>query len=373
MRGGIDITDKFNDRTTDIKVDLISGGGEGDGLTIKIDDRDWRIARPELGENLSVWLGYEEVGLAYMGSYNIEDVTFLGMPRSIQLLGLSTGLRDIQKTPQIASFDNKTIGSILGGMASQSGLGVSIEGGLGAKMIPFKNQVVSNLHMIHELERMYGAVAKVADGKLIFVPRDGTTAVSGVSLPTLVLLPEHFGNWQVRYSSKSSFDGAKAAWWDKENNVRKWVHIPGQSSGAESSEGNSSSGPFPLGAMYNSEAEAMAAATSKMQALKRAEVMANFDLAKGDPWIRDMQTILVQGMRDGIDGSYVAEKVTHTYLKSTGIRTSMQCRAPGDGSDYSTRADDEFLKPGPGELMGEVLKDGSVTYKPNPDAEAPGP
>jgi phage protein D len=286
MRDGIDITGRFNDRTTQIKVELTAGGGEGDICTIMIDDRDWRIVRPHPGENISIWLGYQEVGLAYMGSYEIDDVVFLGKSRSIQLTGLSTGLRDIQKAPQIANFDNKTVGDILGQMAGQTGLGLAISGDLASQKLPFKNQVVSNLHMIHELERIYGAVAKVADGKLLFVPRDSTESASGIGMPTLVLQPEHFGDWSVRYSSKSGHSGVKAAYWDKDQHIRQWVQsaIPGADAGSEQ---------FTIGHVFNSVEEATAAAASKGEALKRAEVYAVFDLAKGDPWIRDQQTLLV--------------------------------------------------------------------------------
>jgi phage protein D len=352
MRNGIDITGRFNDRTTQIKVDLTAGGGEGDICTIMLDDRDWRIVRPYPGENISLWLGYQEVGLAYMGSFEIDDVTFLGKPRSIQLTGLSTGLRDIQKSPQIANFDNKTVGDILGQMAGQTGISTAISGGLASQKIPFKNQVVSNLHMIHELERIYGAVAKIADGKLVFAPRDSTESVSGIALPTLVLLPEHFGDWSVRYSSKSEFAGVKAAYWDKDQHIRQWVNsaISGADNGAEH---------FTIGNVFNSVEEATAAAASKGEALKRSEVYAVFDLAKGDPWVRDQQTLLVSGMRDGINGSYVVDKATHTYVRSTGIRTNLECRAPGDGADYSDRAEEWFLKPLPGEPMGSVIPDGT--------------
>jgi phage protein D len=365
MKGGIDITNHFNDRTTEIKVELVSGGGNGDQCTIKIDDRDWRIARPYPGETLSIWLGYQEVGLAFMGVFHINEVTFLGMPRSIQLLGLSTTKRDFQKAPQIAEFDNKSVGDILTQLAGQTGLGVAIDGSLAGQKIPFKNQTVSNLHMIHELERIYGAVAKVQDGKLLFVPRDGTKSASGMDMPTLVLLPEHFGNWQVRYSANTSYGSVKASWWDKNLHVRKWVNQAIKK--GDQLGGGAFGGAFPMAGQFNSEAEAIAAATSKGEALERGTCQATFDLAKGDPWIRDRQTLLVSGMRDGIDGSYVIQRAIHTYVKSSGIKSSLECMSPGNGANFGDRADEEFLKPAPGELMGEVLKDGSVVYMPNQD------
>jgi uncharacterized protein len=354
MRGGVDITSNFNDRTTQIKIESIAGNGEGDHCVISLDDRDWRIVAIEPGETIGVYLGYQEIGLAYMGTFELDEVTYQGKPRVVQLTGTSTGFMNVQKAPAIKEFDNKSISDILGGMAGQTGLGLSIDKGLGDITLPFKNQVVSNLHMIHELERLTGAMAKIADGKLVFVPRDSTESVSGLPIPTIVLLPEHFGDWSVRYSGRPDFGSVKAAWHDKDDMVRRWVDF-GSQGGAV---GNGSGGAYVLGQVFNSMQEAQAATQSKMQALNRAQVQATFDLAKGDPWIHSTSTLLVEGMRDKINGSYVVEKATHTYIKSTGIRTNLDCRAPGNGSDFSDRAPDEFLRPQPGETIGDLLAAG---------------
>lgn len=351
MKGDVDITGRFNDRTTEIKVELASGNGEGDKCVIKLDDRDWKIARPVPGDYLEIYLGYEEVGVSYMGSFEVDDVTFLGPPRSIQLTGLATGMKSIMKAPAIKEFDNKTVGDILGSMAGSAGLGISISPVMAAKTLPFKNQVVSNLHMIHELERLFGAVAKISNQKLIFVKRDGTESVTGMPLPTLVLHPEHFGTWQVRYNTRSQYGNTKAAYRDKEDLMRKWVGSAASAGGATNSGAD-----YLLGTLFNSKEEAEAAAQSKMESFRRAEVMATFQLAKGDPWIKDMQTLLVTGMRDGINGSYVIDKATHTYVKRSGIISSFDCKAPGSGADFSDRATDEFARPEPGQLFGEWLK-----------------
>jgi phage protein D len=354
MKDGQDITGQFNDRTTQIKIELQSGRGNDDQCTIVVDDRDWRIARPITGEDLAVWLGYTEVGLAYMGRFVIEDVTFLGPPRSIKLLGKSTGSSDIQKAPAIKEFENKSVGDILGQMAQQTGLSLSISSALAGIKIPFKNQQVSNLHMIHELERLTGAVAKVVDGKLMFSKADSTETTSGIGLPTLVLLPEHFGTWQVRYTNKPGYGSVKAAYFDKDTMIRKWVKSA--VTGGDGGVGLESKfeGAYNIGQLFNSEAEATAAAKSQGEALKRAEVQATFDLAKGDPWIRDQMPLIVRGMRDGINGSYVIDKVTHSYIKSTGIKSQMDCKLPGDGTNFE-EASKGFMNPGPGELLGQYL------------------
>lgn len=362
MRGGLDITNRFNDRTTQIKVEMTAGDGEGDMCAITVDDRGWKIARPTPeADSLQIWLGYQEVGLAYMGQFKVDDVTFIGMPRAIQITGTSTGFNDLKKAPQIANWENKKVADILSEIAGQTGLGLSISESAGNLTLPFKNQAVSNLHIINQLERLTGSVGKIVDGNLMFVPRDSTNSASGIAMPTLVLREEHFGNWSVRYSSRPSYGSVKAAWRDKEKNATKYVESP-ISGGAEGGQ------PMTLPQVFNSEAEALAASAAQGQALKRAEVYAMFDLAKGDPWIKDQQTILVRGMRDGIDGSYVVDRAIHSYIKSTGIKTSLECRAPGDNSDYSSRDSEHLLEPDPGEPMGTELDD-DVAIDPPPGFE----
>jgi phage protein D len=349
MKGGIDITGNFNDRTTQIKVELIAGGGEGDNCTITLDDRDWAIAPVDPGDAIGVYLGYAEVGLAYLGTFNLIDVTYKGKPRSVQLTGTSTKFSDMNKAPTTREYIGMTVGEILKSMGGDTNVLTAISGNLADQEVSVKNQITSNYHLIHELERRYGAVAKVVDGKLMFVPRDSLENASGTPMPTLVLKPEHFGDWSVRYSQRSDYSGVKAFWFDEQDKVRKWVK-----SGV-AAIGQGSGGEYPIGDWFKSAAEAQAAADSKMQAFNRASIQATFDLAKGDPWIRDTQTILVEGMRDRVNGSYVCDRAIHTYVKSTGIRTTLECRAPGNGVDLSDRAPDFLLHPLPGEPMGTVL------------------
>jgi uncharacterized protein len=66
-------------------------------------------------------------------------------------------------------------------------------------------------------------------------------------------------------------------------------------------------------------------------------------------------------MRDGINGGYTVDKATHTYIKSTGIRSNLECWAQGEAVDYSDLNEGPYflLQPGPGEVMGSVIPDGS--------------
>jgi hypothetical protein len=74
-------------------------------------------------------------------------------------------------------------------------------------------------------------------------------------------------------------------------------------------------------------------------------------------------------MRDGINGSFVhREGGPHSYVKSSGIKSTLDCKAAGRrrGLLQACRRTNAFLKPEAGELMGEVLN-GTAAYWGFPD------
>lgn len=352
-KDGNDVTGRFNDRSISIEVELFSGGGEGDRCQISVDDRDWRVAHPYVGDKLEIYLGYQEVGLAFMGQFEIDEVVFLGPPKTIAIRGFSTGLKGQIKAPVIQHFENKNLGEILEKLARDAGLDSEIHEQFKHIKIPFKNQAVSAMHLIHEFERQFGAVAKVANGRLIFAPRDAGVTTSGVEIPILTLLPEHFGTWRVRHGIRAEYGSIVTSYFDKDTWERKTVtEKPGSDIGGSLHDAPD----FIDKRVFNSKAEAEAAAKARMQTFRRS--MGDFygTLAKGDPWIRDQQRLQVTGMRDGIDGSYVIQSVKHTYVKESGILSEIQATPNGQGADYSNMGNAKFLKPNPGELMGEALQ-----------------
>ncbi|MGY2053201.1 phage late control D family protein [Methylobacterium sp. JK268] len=361
LKDGLDITGRFNDRTTAISV-VCASQGNGDLCTITIDDRDWAVARPDVGTKLSLSLGYKEVGLAPFGAFEIFEVTFLWTPRAIQLRGSSVSFLDTLKAPQIKEYENKTLGEIFGAIGQQGNLSVKVHPSVAGQKVQYLNQVTSSLHLMQELERRYGLIAKVADGKLSVVPKDSGQTASGQDMQTIVLREPHFGTGSVRHVTRPSFTKVRASYLDPDTNMRKFVEqaIPG-AAGIVGQEI-----PHTIGPMFRNEADAKAAAQSQSFALSNASALLECTLAKGDPWIRDQNKVLVAGMRDGIDGSYVTFNVSHGYTKEQGIVTTIKANPPGGGADYATiynNATPEqrrmmFLEPGDGGLVGSVIANG---------------
>lgn len=368
-KGNENITARFQDRGCEIKVDLASGGGAQDTCTITLDDRDWLISQPQVNDYLDIYLGYEGIGTTLMGSFEIDEVMFTFPPKGITIHGNAQGNNSLLKSQKVIEYDNKTVGEVLQSIGSAVGLEVKVNSQLAGEKIKFKNSHASPSHLVTQLEDTYNAVAKVIGGKLIFVPRDQGESATGQELPLLALLPAHFANYTVRHSNRSQYTKSSASYTDPKTNKREWVDHETAVAGLP---GNSVADlPYKIGRIFNTEAEAKAAAKAMMASLDRNQGEGMFTLAEGDPWVRDQQRILVRGTRAGVDGSYVADLVSHQFTKQGALRTSISAKPPSSGSgSYGALYEQEpeqFIQPAPGQIMGQNLP--SLVGQPAPTLE----
>lgn len=350
MHDGSDITNRFNDRTLSIQVQLKGGDGDSDTCEITIDDRDWKVAAVEVGAKLEIYLGYKEIGYAQQGIFTVTTVDYEINPRQIKIIGTSVDFTTSIKAPANRSFENKTLDQILGAFAADAGLGTAIEEELGKIELPFVNQTKSPMHMLHEFERRFGAVGKIENGKLIFTKRDEGQSASGERTPLLVLQPANVSRGFVRHTERSTYSSAKVGYFD-ENHIKKYVEEknPSTSSGKD---GEKTENPYLSGGLARSEREAKEMARAQIQALNRSKGEVHMTLSKGDPWIRDQTQVLVKGFRDKINGSYVANLVVHSYVKDTGIITDIVAKPPGDGEDFNPLDEGSFYTLGTGGAVG---------------------
>ena len=336
-KGGEDITSRIADRLLSIKVESHEGGGDADTADITIDDRDWNISSPSIGEGsatLAISMGYAEGVLYEMGTFQVDDLHYLWTPRTMLLRGNSLGFTSDAKAPIITAHEGKTLGEIVGTIASAAGVKPAIDATLSAIAVPYLNQNSSSMHLLQELERRFGGLAKFGDGMLSFTKRGSGDSASGASIGTFTLGPEDFGpeGCDISTSCRQAYSKVRASWWDKTNHQLQWL--------SSATSGNAGSTvPFLMKHGFNSEAEAQAAADSHMAQLNRKTKQGTIVLAKGDPSIRGGQSFAIAGCRDGIDGSYVVRLATHVLTKAGGIVTTMDVYdegGDGDSADEST-------------------------------------
>lgn len=335
----LDITDRFNDRMLSIQVTMVSGGGDADRIQIALDNRDYKLATPDVGALIKLELGYKEIGYADEGTFEINDYEYKGGPHSLIITGTSIGFMGALKAPAFAAHDGQPLGDIIGDIASKGGATAKVAPELRNIKIPFFNQSMSPLHMLHELERRFGAIAKFEDGYLIFKPRGDGDTFSGNLMALLVLEPWMFAaddGYSVRFSERTAYARTKVPWLNKKTGKTEWVTTDNPSRKDRDGEAKDT---YRYEQLMNSEEEAQRMSASVMDMLRRQRCEANFKLAKGDPWVRDQMPILVRNMFDPVNGSYVAETVTHTYVKGSGIQTQILARPPNT-PDQSFKLED---------------------------------
>lgn len=337
FKSGDDITSRINDRLLSIKVESHEGGGDADTVDIMMDDRDWNITSPSIGDGsavLQISMGYAETVLYDMGTFQVDELHYLWTPKSMLLHGNSLGFTTAAKAPIITAYSGKTLGDIVGAIASAAGVTPAIDAGLAAIAVPYLNQNSSPMHLMQDLERRFGGLAKFADGMLSFTKRGSGLNASGASIGTFTLGPEDFGpnGCDIGVSNRQAYSKVRASWWDKVNHQLQWI--------TSATAGNPGSDvPFLMKHAFNSQAEAQAAAESQMSQLNRKTKKGTIILAKGDPSIRGGQGFSIAGCREGIDGSYLVSLATHTLTKAGGLVTTMDVYDEGgddDSADEST-------------------------------------
>ena len=158
-----------------------------------------------------------------MGSFQIDELSYLSMPKAILLHGNSVGFSTSIKAPLITSHDGKTLGDILGTVADAAGVALSVTGTLGSIAIPYINQHASGLHMLQELERTYTGQANFQDGNLSFTERDSGLSASGMTMDTFTLGPNDFGDIDIRCTNRTSYSKVRASYWDKVQHQLVWL------------------------------------------------------------------------------------------------------------------------------------------------------
>lgn len=361
--GGQDVTARFADRCLSITVELTAGSGAQDTVSIVLDDRDHKISSPRIKQRLDVRLGYEGIGTAFMGSFEINKVIYGLPPRIVTIHGTAASNLNELKTQRINNFSGKTVEHILSEVGRPLGFKIDIHSSIADQTIPTLDNNTSFGSLINRLERQYDAVAKINDGRVSLVPRSGGVSVSDISLPTYVLRDYSFADLEVVDESAGEYAKVVADYYDADGNRTA------ADAAISALTGIDSTATFKLPHVFPSKEEAQAKAKSVMAQLDRSGERISATLAEGDPWVRDLQRIVVTGIRDGIDGSYTLDAVRHAYEKLSGLRTSFtgvggvnglaeEFRMLGEPGSTVPRG--SFLDLGPGMVFGQLLPPASL-------------
>ena len=342
----VDVTATLQGRLIDLAV-TDCRGFESDELTLTIDDHDAKVAWINRGVELQVWLGYVGEPLHYQGKFVVDEAGHSGPPDKITVRAKAPDVLAKLKGAKTRSFDKTTVGAIVKTLADDNQLTAACSPTLAAQKVEHIDQTQeSDLHFLTRLGERWGAVAKVADGKLIFTEAGKSTSVSGQSLPVTPITRTMIDTHSYTEAGRGDYTGVEAVWHDVRMAKRKKATASADDSKPKKSErsvkppkmtvtneeetAGSTDNVKRLKQTYPDEATAKVAAEAEWMRLQRAKATLELDLKDGLPQLKAETRCPVTGIRLWIDGDWIATEVTHSLSASSGLSSRLKLERPDD-------------------------------------------
>ena len=331
-----DITALINDRLLLLRISD-KPGMESDEFELRIDDRDQVVALPARGGVVEVLLGYEGQPLKRMGAYTVDEVQLSGPPDELTIRGKASDMRGSGKTIRSGSWEGVPLSEIVTEIAKRNGWEVVCPVTTKVERIDQRNE--SDFNFVTRLARQYDSTAKVAQGKLLVMPRQGGKSTSGKSLQVITVNKTDVSRYQFRLSDRSTQKAVKTQHQDQKTGALKVVQLDND---------ESPDGLPPVHTdrhIYPNETAARQAAKARLAAFNRSTAGVRLEMAGRHDLFAEC-TVNAQGFKVGLDGEYLVESVEQVFTAS-GWTTTVECNGGKKGKAKAAgkkKKDDKPLK-----------------------------
>jgi hypothetical protein len=323
-----DITDAVRDRLLDLVV-TDEAGIQSDTVSISLDDRrrGSGVAQlPRIGTSLTISMGYKERSLFYMGTYLVDEIEISSPPATVTVTGKAANMPNSFRSPKTRSWDETTVGAVVGAIAGEHGYAPAVDPALAAKAIVHLDQTEeSDMSFLTRLAGLHDAVAKPAAGKLIFAMRGEAKSVGGKAMPIISLSGSDITRWSYKRSARKAegggdhqgdipkpTGGTRAYWWDFDEGKRQEV----------------TAGDPPYSTIrfvHASKSEAMDAAKARKNTGDRGQAELSISLP-GRPQLA-AECKLAIDLRPSLPALWVVKRVKH-QLNLSGFATQADAELP---------------------------------------------
>ncbi|MCT4575067.1 MAG: contractile injection system protein, VgrG/Pvc8 family [Alphaproteobacteria bacterium] len=314
-----DITDRLQGRLLSLaindEVGLVS-----DSLSMEIEDRENRFEIPKTGAELEIFIGYKETQLYSMGKFMIDEIELSGPPDKITITGRSANSNNIDdmgsfKAPTNHSWDKCLLSDIISTICQKYNLKDSIDSHFDSLFIEHIDQTdESDLSFIQRLASDYGAIIKIAGGKLLFIEPTKGTFPDGSNLPTVRVDYNDISNYRMRISERGKYEKVVAKYYDMDLAEEQKI---------EAGEG---SPVFSIRETFNDMAKAQKRAESTLKDNIRGKYSLNVNM-QGNPLISAEIRMDILNARKEISDIWIVSKCNHT-LDSSGYKTEVEGNRP---------------------------------------------
>ena len=317
---GKDITALINDRLLSLRTSD-KPGMDSDDFELRIDDRDQAVALPTRGAGIEVYLGYTGQALTRLGRYTVDEIELSGPPDTLVIRGKASDMRGSGKTVRSGSWENVPLQQIVRDVAARNGWQPVCPVQTKVPRVDQLNE--SDYNFITRLAKQYDCTAKLADGKLLVMPRQGGQTASGKNLSPVVLRRADLSRYQFRLGDRNTQKAVRTKHQDKKSGALKVVELDNDD--------------LPNGLpavhtdrhIYPNKSAAEQAAKARLAAFNRSSAGVRLEMA-GRTDVFAERSIIVQGIKPGLDGEYLAEAVEQLFT-SSGWTTTVECNGGKKG------------------------------------------
>ncbi|UWS68434.1 phage late control D family protein [Pseudomonas mosselii] len=331
---GRDITMLINDRLILLRT-TDKPGMDSDEFELRIDDRDAAVALPARGARIEVHLGYVGQPLARLGRYTVDEIEVSAPPRTMVIRGKASDMRGTGKTTRSGSWEGVPLSQIVRDIAARNGWTPVCPVQTKVDRVDQRNE--SDFNFITRLAKQYDCTAKVADGKLLVMPREASLSASGKAFGAVTITPADVSRWQFRLGDRNAQAAVKTTHQDKKTGALAVIElgnedVPSGLPGVHTDRH-----------IYPNKSAAQQAAKAKLAAFNRSTAGVRLQMA-GRTDLFAERVINAHGFKDGLDGQYLVDSVEQTF-DASGWSTAVECnggkkgKAKAKGRGKKTKSD----------------------------------
>ena len=360
-----DVTANIRDRLISLTL-TDNCGFEADQLDVELDDADGQLAMPVRGAVVTLFLGWKGQALIGKGSFTVDEVEHHGAPDTMTIRARSADFRGSLNSRREVSYHETTLGDIVTQIAGRNKLKPMLADGFAGIAVAHIDQTQeTDAKFLTRLATLYGAVAAVKAGRLLFIrPGNGVT-ISGKSIPQMTITRKDGDRHTFSIADRGAYTGVSASWLHtkdpkpkkvklqrktKVRQLRALEHPAVKKSKAkaakppEAKEGDYLAGSednvFSLTTVYSSKATAMRAAKAKWEKLQRGVAEFSLTLAMGRSDLYPETPVKVSGFKSVIDAQpWLISKVTHS-LSNNGYTTQLDFEVLLNDVEYDSFTND---------------------------------
>ncbi|MFC3338159.1 contractile injection system protein, VgrG/Pvc8 family [Paracandidimonas soli] len=308
---GRDLADLINPRFMSLSL-TETRDDQADQLSLNLSDHDGLLEIPPRGAVIRLAMGWSTTGLVDKGSFTVDETGHRGAPDMVSLRARSADMTGPLRTRTERSFHGKTIRQVVNEVALAHGLTAVVGQEFANKVIKHIDQTnESDAAFLKRVGKRYDAVATIKDGKLLFMPVRGAKTASGQDMPVWEVLRRDGDQHEFLTTGRDAYTGVKAFWMDPRKQVRRSVMV--------GVTGNVKH----LRDTYANEVDALAAAQSEWQRIRRGLSTMRFVMAAGIPQLSVQHKILFPDMKSPINEiEWLIRELTHSVDES-GLTTNL--------------------------------------------------